>query len=73
MKNLLNKFGFSFISSNPHEIKSCLKLIKEIINDTASQKHQGHIAENTKLNFFRKLYKSNIKPPYLARSVQIKN
>lgn len=65
MKNLINKLGFNYLRENPFGIKLQLNQIKERINDTALQKLESEIKQNSKLTFFSKLYKPNSRPPYV--------
>ena len=65
VKKILNLLGFNFLTFSPLEIKHFLHSIKERIRDVAIQNQNTDISQNCKLDFFRKIYKQNQRPPYV--------
>ena len=63
VKEWVNKLGFSYINSNPSNIKS--HIIKQRINDQATQYLNSKITESVKLNFFKSVYQFDNRPEYV--------
>ena len=65
IKNILDDLGMSFIANDLNFLKSNLNQIKQRINDQCFQNQQSNINKSEKLDFFRKVYSTGKRAPYV--------